>query len=207
MRWWWLGAWITKVLYSPLFVPSPPPHNASNASNAFMGSLPRFSAAIHGQRSNCHSAAIARFVGYRSGLRPQRGGFPVPRWHQSVLCYADETADGMYGDAYVVDYVPDVPTMDFLTIAHLCLGGTVPGVVRVFHFDRVASSEILDRVQERIERRDWEDCMCSNGDTKTPFRLSEKGGEAWCIEPYSLYRHNCAHFVESFRRNLDGGDW
>jgi hypothetical protein len=158
MRWWWLGAWITKVLYSPLFAPSPP-HNTSNA-----------------------------FV-----------SFPVPDWHQSVLCYADETADGMYGDAYVVDYVPDVPAMDLSTIVHLCLGGTVPGVVRVFHFDRVASSEILDRVQERVARRDWSSVPFPEG-TWTAQQLGAT--ESHSPSAYSLYRHNCVHFVESFLRKL-----
>lgn len=119
--------------------------------------------------------------------------FPSCPWlnlHQTVL-FSDEDQGT---DMLLMDYVPNV-SVTKQVVCDLCIGKTVPGKIRIFHFTKSENDQenIMERVQQQIDQEDYYD-----GSEPTILPILCKYGVDQVIRSqdhnYQLYNNNCWHF-------------
>jgi predicted ATP-dependent Lon-type protease len=95
----------------------------------------------------------------------------------------------------LMDYVPNIPVTNQV-IWDLCLGKSIPGKVRIFHFSKSIldhHESIMERVQQKIIREDYyhgsepeiKQLLCKYGVDQVV--LSQDSN-------YHLYHNNCMGF-------------
>jgi len=96
-------------------------------------------------------------------------------------------------DMLLIDYVPNISVTNQV-ICDLCIGKTVPGKIRIFHFTESGNQEnIMERVQQKIDQGDYYD-----GSEPKIIPILCKYGIDQVIQSqdlnYQLYNNNCWHF-------------
>jgi hypothetical protein len=110
--------------------------------------------------------------------------------HQTVL-FSDT-------DMLLMDYVPNI-SVTKQVIWDLCIGKTVPGKIRIFHFTKSIlvkgkyQEDIMERVQQKIDQGDYYD----GSESKIIPILCKYGVDQVILSQdhnYQLYNNNCWHF-------------
>jgi len=118
---------------------------------------------------------------------------PCLNLHQTVL-FSDN-------DMLLIDYVPNI-SVTKQVIWDLCIGKTVPGKIRIFHFTESVlvngnQENIMERVQQKIDQGDYYDgsepkiipILCKYGIDQVIQSQSQD-------HHYHLYNNNCWHFCK-----------
>ena len=94
----------------------------------------------------------------------------------------------------LMDYVPNI-SVTKQVIWDLCIGKTVPGKIRIFHFTKSGyhQENIMERVQQKIDQGDYYD-----GSESNIISILCKYGVDQVVQSqdhhYQLYNNNCWHF-------------
>jgi hypothetical protein len=157
---------------------------------------------------------------YFTGLLPVFGVFRVKRHYTSISSFlpqlqlhdvvilSEELADSPHlqlsnsntntnvlKDVFMVDFSP-AQELNFTEIVKLCIGLSVPGIVRVIYFETLSKENITTEWYKQKQQQP----TCK--DAELPFSNSSYFITEW-NSSFHLYNHNCKHFSTYLISNVE----